>query len=215
VPPFDLDGLRRRLPPSPLTRFAPSPTGFLHLGHVVNAVFVWGLARALGGRVLLRLEDHDRGRCKLAYEGALFRDLDWLGLQPDLGPAAGVRAASPWRQSNCSELHQRALVDLSAKHMVYTCECSRQEITEDNPVSERVEAPYPGRRRARGLTAAPNRGMRVVISPGEETFQDGLLGPQVQEPAAQCGDLLLRDRLGNWTYQFAVTADDMCPGWPW
>lgn len=69
--------------------------------------------------------------------------------------------------------------------------------------------PYPGRCRARGLSPAPNRGMRVVIWPGVETFQDGLLGPQVQEPAAQGGDLLLRDRLGNWTYQFAVTVDDM------
>lgn len=126
MPPLDLNDLRRRLPPSPLTRFAPSPTGFLHPGHVVNAVFVWGLARALGGRVLLRLEDHDRGRCKSAYEAALFRDLDWLGLEPDIGPVAGVRGPSPWRQSDCSELYQRALDDLSANHLVYACECSRK-----------------------------------------------------------------------------------------
>src|SRR5689334_2518252 len=68
---IDLVRLAARLPPRPLTRYAPSPTGYLHLGHVANAVWVWGLARALGGRVLLRLEDHDRGRCRPGYEAAL------------------------------------------------------------------------------------------------------------------------------------------------
>src|SRR6266508_623069 len=70
MPPLDLEALARRLPSSPLTRFAPSPTGYLHLGHVANAIYVWGLAGALDGRVLLRLEDHDRGRCRPAYETA-------------------------------------------------------------------------------------------------------------------------------------------------
>ena len=64
MPPLDLSALRSRLPPHPLTRFAPSPTGYLHLGHVANAIWVWVIARALGGRVLLRIEDHDRGRCR-------------------------------------------------------------------------------------------------------------------------------------------------------
>jgi len=98
VPPLDLDRLRRRRPASPLTRFAPRATGFLHLGHAANPVFVWGLARALGGRVMLRLEDHDRGRCRSAYEAALLRDLDWLGLEPDLG-GAPAPAPSPWRRN--------------------------------------------------------------------------------------------------------------------
>ena len=92
VTPLDLAALAARLPPRPLTRYAPSPTGYLHLGHVANAVWVWGLARALGGRVLLRLEDHDRGRCRPGYETALLEDLDWLGLEPDLGTPAELRA---------------------------------------------------------------------------------------------------------------------------
>ena len=66
-----LSRLAGRLPASPLTRFAPAPTGYLHLGHVANAIYVWGVARALGGRVALRVEDHDRQRCRPDYEVAL------------------------------------------------------------------------------------------------------------------------------------------------
>ena len=77
--------LEAALAAPPITRFAPSPTGYLHLGHVVNAIYVWGIARALGGRVLLRIEDHDRIRCRPEYEAALLEDLDWLGFEPDLG----------------------------------------------------------------------------------------------------------------------------------
>ena len=66
-----------------VSRFAPAPTGFLHLGHVVNAIYVWGVTRAAGGRVLLRIEDHDRGRSRPEFERAILDDLDWLGFVPD------------------------------------------------------------------------------------------------------------------------------------
>src|SRR3954468_4973440 len=82
--PVDLAALAARLPARPITRFAPSPTGYLHLGHVANAVWVWGRARRLGGGWLVRLEAHDRRRCRPAYEAALLDDLAWLGLEPDL-----------------------------------------------------------------------------------------------------------------------------------
>src|SRR5688572_28828149 len=82
----NLDALAARLPSRPLTRFAPSPTGYLHLGHIVNAIYVWGLARPLDGRVLLRIEDHDRLRSRRDYEAALLEDLAWLGFEPDAGP---------------------------------------------------------------------------------------------------------------------------------
>src|SRR5512132_2881183 len=85
MPPIDLAALAARLPPRPRTRFAPSPTGYLHLGHVANAAWVWGIAGARGGRVLLRVEDHDRTRCRPTYEAALLEDLEWLGLEPDDG----------------------------------------------------------------------------------------------------------------------------------
>ena len=67
---------------SPVTRFAPAPTGDLHLGHLVNALYTWGIARATGGRVILRIEDHDRQRSRPAYEAAMLDDLERLGLAP-------------------------------------------------------------------------------------------------------------------------------------
>lgn len=178
-----------------LTRFAPSPTGYLHLGHVVNAIYVWGVARALGGRVLLRIEDHDRIRCRPEYDEALLEDLDWLGFVPDVAP--GGRKSL--RQSDDSEPYERALDDLRRTATVYACDCSRQDIGGEH---------YFGRCRTRGLDERPDRGLRVAIPPGIEPFDDLLLGSQEQTPASQCGDLLLRDRDGNWTYQFAVAVDD-------
>ena len=207
--PLDLSALRRRLPSRPTTRFAPSPTGFLHLGHVANAVYVWGVARALGGRVLLRLEDHDRGRSRPEYERALLEDLEWLGLAPDLGTPADLRRGqSPYRQSDCGEMYRNALDRLASSARVYACDCSRKEIAAEggNPLDE--ETRYRGRCRERGLPAGDGRGLRVVMEPGAETFADALLGAVTQVPAEQCGDLLLRDRTGNWTYQYAVVVDD-------
>src|SRR5918996_6477079 len=102
MPPLDLAALRGRLPPDPVSRFAPSPTGYLHLGHVANAIWVWGVTSALGGRVLLRIEDHDRGRSRRDFERAALEDLEWLGLAPDCGTAEELRrGASPFRQSDC------------------------------------------------------------------------------------------------------------------
>jgi len=182
-------------PPRPVrTRFAPAPTGHLHLGHVVNAVFVWGLARARGGAVVLRVEDHDRLRSRPAYEASLLEDLDWLGLVPDEGRHP-VR-----RQSDDVAPYEDALARLDVAGRVYACDCSRRRIG---------GAPYDGRCRDRDVARGPDVGLRVRLDPGEETFVDERLGPQRQTPARQCGDLLARDRNGNWTYQFAVTVDDL------
>ena len=190
------------------TRFAPSPTGYLHLGHVVNAIHVWGIARARGGRVLLRLEDHDRGRCRAEYEAAILDDLEWLGLEPDLGLQAEFRGGmSPYRQSDNSLRYETALKCLATRFQVYACDCSRKDIGgELNSPDEEVR--YPGRCRDRGLEPGPGCGLRAALEPGIERFTDGIMGTQQQDPHEQCGDLLLRDRLGNWTYQFAVTVDD-------
>jgi glutamyl-Q tRNA(Asp) synthetase len=203
---LDLGAIRDRLPPAPLTRFAPSPTGFLHLGHVANAVWVWGLARALGGRVLLRVEDHDRGRCRPEYERAALEDLAWLGLTPDR------HGDSPYRQSDCGEVYAAVLERLGHTAHVYACACSRREIAADAGDRLDEETRYPGRCRERGLPPGAGRGTRVVLADGTETFTDARLGPVTQTPAMQCGDLLVRDRLGNWTYQYAVVVDDLRQG---
>ena len=190
----DLTQLASRFERPPLTRFAPSPTGYLHLGHVVNAIYVWGIAKALGGRVLLRLEDHDRVRSRKEFEQALLQDLDWLGFVPDAGRDPVIR------QSDHPHEYARALQTLQRSSIVYGCDCSRKSIGSDR---------YDGRCRARNLGMSDTGGVRVVMEHRVERIDDALLGELVQVPAEQCGDLLVRDRDGHWTYQFAATVDDM------
>jgi len=170
---------------------------------VVNAIWVWGLAHALGGRVLLRIEDHDRGRCRPEYEQAHLEDLAWLGLAPDLGPT---------RQRDAATVYHDTLAALAQLGLVYACDCSRREIASEAGDVPHLETRYPGRCRDRALAAGPGRGQRLRLEPGVERFTDLLLGHQEQTPAEQCGDLLLRDRNGNWTYQFAVVVDDLRQG---
>jgi glutamyl-tRNA synthetase/glutamyl-Q tRNA(Asp) synthetase len=209
----DLDALVRRLPSRPVTRFAPAPTGDLHLGHLVNAIYVWGIARAIGARVLLRIEDHDRTRARAAFEHSILRDLEWLGLEPDLAsPGTASAWSNPRRQSDETHRYVAALDRLRATTHVYACDCSRRDIAQRAGDVAGCETPYPGRCRTRGLADAPGCGLRLQLAPGGETFDDARLGAQVQDPSAQCGDLLLRDRLGHWTYQFAVTVDDFDQG---
>ena len=243
-----------RVMPAFTTRFAPAPTGYLHLGHVVNAVWVWGYARAHDGRVLLRLEDHDAGRCRPEYEAAILDDLDWLGFVPDGATTDTFRAgAHPQRQSDnrarylarlteleTTELETtdlettaRTTTDTEASPLAYPCICSRTEIRTEirtaiaraaqfstgDPVSEFPEAHelrYPGTCRTRGINPSSTAARRVRMGrplesgrPAVEQFDDLRLGPQVQDPVAQCGDILARDRHGNFTYQFAVVVDDI------
>jgi glutamyl-tRNA synthetase/glutamyl-Q tRNA(Asp) synthetase len=183
-----------------VSRFAPAPTGHLHVGHVVNAIHVWGMTRAAGGRVLLRIEDHDRQRSRPAFERSILNDLDWLGLAAD--------ASS--RQSDRQSIYEAALAGLREAGLVYACECSRAAIVGAAATHEEVR--YPGTCAAKGLTEARGRGTRVRLPPSIERFADGRHGLQEQRPAEQCGDLLVRDRESNWTYQFAVAVDDFEQG---
>lgn len=197
---IDIGALARRLPSDPLTRFAPAPTGWLHLGHVRNALYVWGIAGALGGRVLLRIEDHDRARCRPEYERGILEDIEWLKFRAD------VHAP---RQSEREAVYRHAVDLLRAKGVVYACDCSRREIAAaaaDGTVQPELR--YTGRCRDRALPLEDGFGWRVRMEPGTEVFEDARLGRQVQEPESQCGDVLIRDRHGNWTYQFGVTVDD-------
>jgi glutamyl-Q tRNA(Asp) synthetase len=199
-----------------LTRFAPAPTGFLHLGHVVNAMYVWAAAREHGGEVLLRIEDHDRQRSRVEYEASILEDLAWLGFR---------HHGEVVRQSERGPLYHRALQHLIDAGLVYGCTCSRSEIESGSGSStgsgpsraesrDRTRDPgsaelrYPNTCRDKKIPLGDGVGWRVIIEPGVERFVDGMLGPQEQDPSEQCGDLLVRDRLGNWTYQFAVTVDD-------
>ena len=209
------DRAAEKKPRMVVTRFAPAPTGYLHLGHVVNALHVWEIARQHHGRILLRIEDHDRQRSRAEYEAAILEDLYWLGFKAD---------APIVRQSERDAIYRQALGRLVDQGLVYGCSCTRGEIagfaqptwpraTADK--EERIlasELRYPGTCRNRGLPLTDGIGWRLRLDSGVERFDDGLRGEQVQNPEAQCGDLLLRDRLGNWTYQFAVTVDDFDQG---
>jgi glutamyl-tRNA synthetase/glutamyl-Q tRNA(Asp) synthetase len=209
----DVAALAARLPARPRTRFAPAPTGFLHLGHVLNAVYVWGLAAALGGRVRLRVEDHDRQRCRPEYETALLDDLDWLGLAADECPTHAFRGGPcEGRQSDRDAVYRAAIMRLAAAGLVYGCRCTRRDVETAAGGTAREELRYAGTCRALGLPLEEGLGWRLRVAPLGIAFADAVRGPAVQDPSAQCGDLLLRDRLGNWTYQFAVAVDDTAQG---
>jgi glutamyl-tRNA synthetase/glutamyl-Q tRNA(Asp) synthetase len=198
-----------------LTRFAPAPTGWLHLGHVLNAEYVWDS----GAHVLLRIEDHDRERCRPEYETGIVDDLAWLGYRYEL-PVV--------RQSERDATYREAFEILRAQEIVYACDCTRRAIQDratgihrpspityrSSPIVHRPsnEPRYDGHCRDRRLPLVDGGGWRVRMDPGIEHFIDGLLGPQAQDPSEQCGDVLIRDRLGNWTYQFVAAADDFRQG---
>ena len=191
---FDLPGSRWR------TRFAPAPTGYLHLGHVVNAVWVWGLARRFGGTVVLRVEDHDRVRSRPEYEAALREDLAWLGFEPD---------EEVPRQSARGKRYGAAMAELG--DLVYPCVCSRKTIRATVKRLGREEGDeirYPGTCRQKRVDPGRTQVRRLRLEPEAISFGDLLLGPQIQVPAEQCGDLAIRDRDGHWSYPFAVVVDD-------
>ncbi|HEY5628567.1 MAG TPA: glutamate--tRNA ligase family protein [Candidatus Limnocylindrales bacterium] len=213
----------RVLPVAPVTRFAPAPTGLLHLGHLVNALYVWGIARATGGRVVLRVEDHDRQRSRAEYESALLDDLGRLGLVPDEPPIETFRAgATPYRQSDRGAVYAATLEGLRGAGLVYACSCTRATFAE---WEAKTGQPWrgigcPGGCRDRGLDEAsawaaspsePGVGLRVAVGAGSERWVDLLAGPLAHEPA-DAGDPLVRDRVGNWTYAFCVVVDDLRHG---
>ncbi|MBA2604000.1 MAG: hypothetical protein H0U94_10475 [Acidobacteria bacterium] len=194
------------------TRFAPAPTGWLHLGHVLNALHVWNAAHALGARVVLRIEDHDRERSRPAFEAGILDDLDWLGFAPDVHPTAEFREGRcEGRQSDREAVYEGALQLLLGRKLVYACGCSRRALAAGEAPGG-IERVYPGTCRDLGLPLAEGYGLRVALPQEAEAFDDGLLGPQVQAPFLQCGDMLIRDRVGNWTYQFAAAVDDHAMG---
>lgn len=198
---LSLADLRATLDRKPLrTRFAPSITGHLHLGHAVNAVYVWGIARGLGGQVLVRFEDHDRGRFRPDFERSIRDDLEWLGLIADL-PIS--------RQSDHQERYSTAAERLGTSGLTFFCACTRRTIADTLGAEDGDALRYPGTCRTRGLPPGNGLALRVRVDPGDERFDDLRLGPLTQRPAEQCGDFVLRDAQGQWTYQHCVVADDI------
>lgn len=169
---------------------------------MASAIAVWGLARAFSGRVLLRIEDHDRTRSKAEFEKGILEDLEWLGLRPD---------APLSRQSERRSKYEAALFGLEAAGLVYACACSRKAI-EAATAPGAGELRYPGTCRDARVDGARERARRVRIERESISFRDLRRGPIEQVPFDQAGDILVLDRHGHWTYQFAVVVDDLDQG---
>jgi glutamyl-Q tRNA(Asp) synthetase len=187
------------------TRFAPSPTGELHLGHVAAMIHVWGWAKLAQATVDVRIEDHDRQRCRPEFTDRLLADLDWLGFAP-------VRGGSLRLQSQQKDRYETALQRLQQAGVVYACRCSRRTLPAAPPGGEVC---YPGTCRDQDWPAGPDTSLRVRLPGMTVVFHDDALGRQEQTPARQCGDIVIRDRHGQYTYQFAVVVDDLLDQIDW
>ena len=201
-------------------RFAPSPSGRIHLGNILCCLLAWLSARQKGGRVILRIEDLDIARCPRRYGEQMCRDIRWLGLDWDEGPVIGG-PSGPYEQSRRTALYQAALRRLEAQGLVYPCFCTRAELhAASAPHRGDGQVVYPGT--CRGLTAeqAAERARRTGRAPAlrlwvpeeEITFTDGHMGEYREWLPADCGDFLLRRSDGIFAYQLAVVVDDAAMG---
>jgi len=201
-------------------RYAPSPTGELHLGNVRTAIAAWLGTRAAGGTFVMRVEDLDPPRIIPGAEARILDDLRWLGLDWDEGPDVGG-PHGPYRQSERLETFTAALRRLDAAGRLYGCTCSRADlkrlasaphIGEDGPV-------YPGLCRAAGIPLALEAGssgrvpaLRFAVAPGDVCFDDLIAGPGCQNVADDVGDFVVRRADGLFAYQLAVVVDDAAMG---
>ncbi len=197
-------------------RYAPSPTGPLHLGNARTALLSWLAARVAGGAYLVRVEDLDGPRVRAGMEGRILSELRWLGIDWDEGPDVGG-PAGPYRQSERREAYARALDRLRADGRAYPCFCSRAEIAAASqaPHGPADEGPrYPGTCAAlsaievarRAATRAP--AWRLRVPPGPVAFDDGVHGPCAFDVAATVGDFVVMRADGVAAYQLAVAVDD-------
>lgn len=182
-------------------RFAPSPTGVLHLGNLRTALASWLSARAEGGRWIIRMEDVDGPRCRRDLGEQQLRDLAALGLESD--------TPILW-QSERPERYRAALQQLADGGHLYTCACTRRDLAllASAPHAEDGLRPYPGRCRAHRAASFRQEALRVALPEGPVAWEDRILGPQVDDPALLTGDPLLFRRDGCFAYHLAVVVDD-------
>ncbi len=192
-------------------RFAPSPTGHLHLGNARTALLAWLHARAQGGTFIYRVEDLDAGRVRPGFRASQPADLRWLGLDWDEGPDVGGRFG-PYLQSLRTPLYDDALAALRALGHVYPCRCSRKEIAAavSAPHAGDEEGPaYPGTCRDRPIDPSGKPcALRLRVPPGQVTVDDQLQGRAVFDPATSTGDFVVSRKDGVAAYQLAVVVDD-------
>jgi glutamyl-tRNA synthetase len=200
----------------PVGRYAPSPTGDLHLGNLRTALLAWQQIRNLGGIFILRIEDLDTPRNVPGAEQRIIADLRWLGLDWGEGPDVGGPAA-PYRQSERSLIYETALEKLSALGLTYYCTCSRKDLQEASAPHGPEGPVYPGTCRDRKLRCEdlPPGGAAIRFRTGRAplvSFTDEILGTQTFDLAQLCGDFVIRRRDGLWAYQLACAVDDALMG---
>jgi len=200
-------------------RFAPTPSGEMHVGNARTALIAWLDARSRGGQFILRIEDIDRPRCKPHYYGLLLEDLRWLGIDWDEGPDVGG-PFGPYVQSARLDAYEQALKRLEEQRLLYPCYCSRAELlaVASAPHGLASEGPaYPGtcrhlseeERRERASRKSPS--LRFRLPNRAVAFEDGAAGPQRFAPGAG-GDFVVRRADGIVSYQLAVVVDDAAMG---
>lgn len=189
-------------------RFAPSPTGRMHLGNVFSALLSWLSARAQGGTWLLRIEDIDPQRSRHEYADMLMDDLQWLGLEWD---------GKPCWQSQRGDIYARYLQQLTEAGLIYPCYCTRADILATQaPHESDGRVVYKGT--CRNLPPGARKGpaaLRMKVPDegrGIVTFTDGHYGTHTVDLTTQCGDFIVRRKDGAWAYQLAVVVDDSLMG---
>ena len=192
--------------PAVCGRFAPSPSGRMHLGNLWSALLAWLAARSRGGRMVLRLEDLDPDRCTQAWCAQVMRDLEWLGLDWDNEPVY---------QSRRTEAYHEAFAQLEKRGLLYPCYCTRAErLAASAPHRSDGQAVYSGRCRhlteaqRAELSAARRPAWRVKVPDRSIGFTDGLQGFYEENLLHDCGDFILRRSDGVYAYQLAVVYDD-------
>lgn len=183
---------------------------------MANALVVWQVARASGGSVVLRIEDHDRQRCRLEYEAALLDDLEALGFVPDEPSIESLRfgGLSPYRQSDDASIYARAVAELERAGHIYACDCSRSTVrawASANGGSWSGPG-CPGGCSTRALPLdQPGATLRAALGRETESWTDLIHGPRTGASAPRV-DPALRDQHGNWTYTLCVVVDDLRHG---
>ena len=198
-------------------RYAPSPSGRMHLGNLFAALLAWLDVRSLGGEMVLRMEDLDPQRCKPAYLPQLAQDLLWLGLDWDTGWQPGD---TEYTQSHRTAVYQTAFHRLEGQGLVYPCFCTRKELLAASaPHASDGARVYDGRcrrlspqERAALWAGGRSPAWRVQVPAETVSFVDGNYGPQAQRLDRDCGDFILRRSDGVYAYQLAVAADDGAMG---
>jgi glutamyl-tRNA synthetase len=194
-------------------RYAPSPTGDLHLGSAACALVNWLWARSSGGELVLRVEDIDTPRVRAGIEQRQLEDLRWLGLDWDEGPDVGG-AAGPYRQSERTARYEGALAELAERGLTYYCDCSRADIARvaSAPHAGDEGPRYPGTCREFGMSPRDFKrppAVRLAVPPGVLVVSDRLQGSFEEDVAGVVGDFVLRRGDGVFAYQLAVVVDDL------